>query len=103
VTCQRCPRRDPDAHHEPHDPARQHCLYGHLGICNALDISDCHHVRINHSKLFAVHDNHINGIENFWNQAKRHMRKFNGVPNRDSTYSSRNANGASTEDHHGNY
>jgi transposase len=22
----------------------------------------------------------INGIENFWNQAKRHMRKFNGVP-----------------------
>jgi len=24
--------------------------------------------------------NHINGIENFWNQAKRHMRKFNGVP-----------------------
>ncbi len=20
------------------------------------------------------------GIENFWNQAKRHMRKFNGVP-----------------------
>ena len=24
--------------------------------------------------------NHINGIENFWNQVKRHMRKFNGVP-----------------------
>jgi len=23
---------------------------------------------------------HINGIENFWNQAKHHMRKFNGVP-----------------------
>lgn len=22
----------------------------------------------------------INGIENFWNQAKRHLRKFNGVP-----------------------
>jgi transposase len=22
----------------------------------------------------------INGIENFWNQAKRHMRKFNVVP-----------------------
>ncbi len=47
---------------------------------NALDISDFHHVRINHSKLFADHDNHINGIENFWNQAKRHMPKFNGVP-----------------------
>jgi len=23
--------------------------------------------------------NHINKIENFWNQAKRHMRKFNDV------------------------
>jgi len=30
--------------------------------------------------LFADKQNHINGIENFWNQAKRHMRKFNGVP-----------------------
>jgi transposase len=30
--------------------------------------------------LFADKKNHINGIENFWNQAKRHMRKFNGVP-----------------------
>ena len=47
---------------------------------NALDISEFKHVRINHSKLFAQNNNHINGIENFWNQAKRHMRKFNGVP-----------------------
>ena len=47
---------------------------------NALDISDFKHYRINHSKLFADRYNHINGIENFWNQAKRHMRKFNGVP-----------------------
>ena len=31
-------------------------------------------------ELFADHHNYINGIENFWNQAKRHMRKFNGVP-----------------------
>ena len=46
---------------------------------NALDISDFHHRRINHSKLFADKRNHINGIENFWNQAKRHMRKFNGI------------------------
>ena len=22
----------------------------------------------------------INGIENFWNQAKRHLHKFNGIP-----------------------
>ncbi len=47
---------------------------------NVLDVSDFKHYRINHSKLFADKQNHINGIENFWNQAKRHMRKFNGVP-----------------------
>lgn len=47
---------------------------------NALDISEFKHFRINHSTLFAEKHNHINGIENFWNQAKRHMRKFNGVP-----------------------
>ena len=47
---------------------------------NALDISSFKHFRINHSELFADAHNHINGIENFWNQAKRHMRKFNGVP-----------------------
>ena len=47
---------------------------------DALDVSDFHHQRINHSKLFADKQNHINGIENFWNQAKRHMRRFNGVP-----------------------
>ena len=47
---------------------------------NALDVSEFKHYRINHSELFANKNNHINGIENFWNQAKRHMRKFNGVP-----------------------
>lgn len=46
---------------------------------NALDVSDFHHMRINHSELFADRHNHINGIENFWNQAKRHLRKFNGI------------------------
>ena len=47
---------------------------------NVLDVSDFHHVRINHSRLFAEGRNHINGIENFWNQAKRHLRRFNGIP-----------------------
>ena len=47
---------------------------------NVLDVSEFKHFRINHSKLFADRHNHINGIENFWNQAKRHLRKFNGVP-----------------------
>ena len=46
---------------------------------NALDVSDFRHMRINHSELFADKGNHINGIENFWNQAKRHLRRFNGI------------------------
>ncbi len=51
-----------------------------LSSYNVLDVSAFKHLRINHSKLFAEQKNHINGIENFWNQAKRHMRRFNGVP-----------------------
>jgi len=47
---------------------------------NVLDVSEFKHYRINHSKLFADKKNHINGIENFWNQAKRQLRKFNGIP-----------------------
>ena len=47
---------------------------------NVLDTSEFKHYRINHSKIFADKKNHINGIENFWNQAKRNMRKFNGIP-----------------------
>ena len=46
---------------------------------NALDISDFHHERINHSMLFAKGKSHINGIENFWNQSKRVLRKYNGI------------------------
>ncbi len=52
---------------------------------NALDVSEFRHERINHSKLFAHKRNHINGIENFWNQAKRHLRRFNGIK-RESFY-----------------
>lgn len=46
---------------------------------NALAVSDFRHLRVNHSRHFADHNKHINGIENFWNQAKRHLRKFNGI------------------------
>jgi transposase len=46
-----------------------------------LDVSGFHHHRINHSKVFSSGSGrHINGIENFWNQAKRHLRKYNGIP-----------------------
>jgi len=47
---------------------------------NVLDVSEFKHYRINHSEFFSHKHNHINGIENFWNQAKRHLRKYNGVP-----------------------
>src|SRR3989338_10951689 len=48
---------------------------------NSLHVEGYHHVRINHSQAFATSKrNHINGIENFWSQAKRHLRKFNGIP-----------------------
>ena len=48
---------------------------------DALDVSHFHHKRVNHSEVFVKEKtNHINGIENFWNQAKRHMRRFNGIP-----------------------
>ena len=44
-----------------------------------LGVSGFIHYRINHSKEFADRQNHINGIENFWNQAKRVLRKYNGI------------------------
>ena len=49
---------------------------------DVLDVSEFSHFRINHSTHFAERQNHINGIENFWNQAKRHLRQFNGIPKR---------------------
>jgi len=47
---------------------------------NVLDVSEFKHFRINHSVDFVDGHNHINGIENFWNQAKRVLRKYNGIP-----------------------
>lgn len=50
-----------------------------LGSYDVLDVSSFTHHHINHSRLFADKQNHINGIENFWNQAKRVLRKYNGI------------------------
>ena len=50
-----------------------------LNSYDKLDVSGFIHYRINHSKEFADRQNHINGIENFWNQAKRVLRKYNGI------------------------
>ena len=50
-----------------------------LSSYDVLDVSEFHHLRINHSVHFAKEKNHINGIENFWSQAKRVLRKYNGI------------------------
>jgi transposase len=48
---------------------------------DVLDVSEFHHVRVNHSQTFVgKRGQHINGIENFWNQSKRHLRRYNGIP-----------------------
>jgi len=47
---------------------------------DVLDVSEFHHQRINHKETFVDRCNHINGIENFWNQSKRHLRRYNGIP-----------------------
>jgi transposase len=48
---------------------------------DVLDVSEFHHHRINHSYTFSTgKGRHINGIENFWNQAKRNLRRYNGIP-----------------------
>ena len=49
------------------------------GSYNALDVSLFYHERVSHSLMFAKGKNHINGVENFWNQAKRILRKYNGI------------------------
>ena len=47
---------------------------------DVLDVSEFHHHRVNHQDTFVDQGRHINGIENFWNQAKRHLRRYNGIP-----------------------
>lgn len=48
---------------------------------DVLDISGFRHHRINHQRSFVIGPgSHINGIENFWSQAERHLRRYNGIP-----------------------
>ena len=48
---------------------------------DVLDVSEFHHHRIDHSDAYVLdRHNHINGIENFWNQAKRRLSRYNGIP-----------------------
>jgi transposase len=45
---------------------------------DALDVAEFKHYKVI-IQIIADKCNHINGIENFWNQTKRHMRKFNDI------------------------
>ena len=52
---------------------------------DTLDAEGFHHERVRHDDTLVQYGAngraaHINGIENFWSQAKRHLRKYNGVP-----------------------
>ena len=50
-------------------------------VYDILDVSEFHHHRIDHSAAFVRNKhNHINGIENFWNHAKRTLSRYNGIP-----------------------
>ena len=52
-----------------------------LASDNILDVSGFKHRRVNHGKTFVNgRCNHINGIESFWNQSKRVLRKYNRIP-----------------------
>lgn len=47
---------------------------------DSLDVSEFRHVRVDKGRGYAQGRAHINGIENFWSQAKRHLRRYNGIP-----------------------
>jgi transposase len=49
-------------------------------VSNALNRLGVRHRRVNQNDRFAPGPAHLNGIENFWNQARRHLRKYNGIP-----------------------
>lgn len=52
-----------------------------LKTYDTLDVSGFRHERITKADGFVEgKGRHINGIENFWNQAKRHLRRYNGIP-----------------------
>ena len=51
-----------------------------LHVYDTLDVSGFAHYRIDHNRVFSDGHAHINGIENFWSQAKRHLRRYNGIP-----------------------
>ena len=61
----------------------------------ALDAGAFQHMRmrINHPEIFADKHKRINGIENFWKQAKRQAGKFKGLEKEGSCWFSKECEG----------
>src|ERR1700733_13156548 len=68
--------------HQPHKVVPDSIVYtDSYPAYDVLDVSEFHHHRIDHSDAYVLdRHNHINGIENFWNQAKRTLSRYNGIP-----------------------
>lgn len=49
---------------------------------DVLGVSRFQHRRVHHRGSALPPQAGIDSIENFWNQAKRHMRRYNGIPRR---------------------
>jgi transposase len=65
-------------------------------VYDVLDVSGFHHYRIDHSDAFVrQRHNHINGIENFWAQAKGTCAATMASPKPTFTSSSKSASGGS--------
>lgn len=74
-------RRTTHSHHQGQGRAGFHRPFRLFPAYDVLDVAGFRHHRINHQKSFVIGPgSHINGIENFWSQAKRHLRRYNGIP-----------------------
>ena len=57
-----------------------------LRVSDTLDAEGFTHERVSHDGQALARRApdgrvaHVNGIENFWSQAKRHLRRYNGIP-----------------------
>jgi len=53
---------------------------GWRGYSGLVDLGYKKHYRVRHSQNeFATKNTHINGIENFWGNAKTRLAKFRGI------------------------
>jgi transposase len=49
-------------------------------LSNVLDRLGVRLRRVENKDRFKPGPTHMNGMENFWNQTRRHLRKYNGIP-----------------------